>query len=302
MSARTSNPPNSKTPPLSPKSVHQHVAEARVRLREAGIPADESNLDARLLAEFALGWTTERFLASQGETGPDGFTGQYRELISRRVEREPIAYIVGRQEFWGLSFEVSHDVLIPRPETELIIEAALELFPAVDGPIAIADACTGSGCIAIALAHERPASRVVASDISDVALQVAQRNADRHRVVDRVELCQTNVLDDVEGPFDLVVANPPYVREEERSIMQPEVRDHEPALALFGGADGLDVARRLVEQAPSRMRSGGYLIFEFGFGQDEGIERLVETTASFRLIELRRDLQGIARTAVARRT
>jgi release factor glutamine methyltransferase len=248
-----------------------------------------------------LGWTAERFFTSAGEAAPEEFAVRYLDLVARRAAREPLAYVVGRQEFWGLSFEVSPDVLIPRPETELIVEAALELYPALDAAILVADACTGSGCIAIALADERPASRVIASDLSLRALDIAQRNADRYGVWDQVELRQSDLLDSVEGPFDLVVSNPPYVRDEERSIMQPEVRDHEPAMALFAGEDGLDVVRRLVAQAPSRIRPGGYLIFEFGFGQDEHVERLVEQTGGLRLIELRRDLQGIARTAVARR-
>ncbi len=271
-------------------------------MRQAGIGASESDLDARILAEFVLGWTAERYFTSASESPPDGFGDRYRELIARRIGHEPIAYLTGRQEFWGLSFDVSPDVLIPRPETELIVEAALALFPTSDGPLAIADACTGSGCIAIALALERPASHVIASDISDRALAVARRNAERHRVADRIELRQSNVLLGVDGPFDLIVSNPPYVRDGERSIMQPEVRDHEPGVALFAGPDGLDVARPLVEQAPARLRSGGFLIFEFGFGQDEEIEQLLESTAGLALIDLRRDLQGIARTAIARRS
>jgi release factor glutamine methyltransferase len=301
MSTRTSNRRSSKTPLPSPKTIHQHVALARRRLREAGIPSDEADLDARLLAEFVLEWTTERFFTSANEAEPEAFAERYLRLVARRAAREPFAYIVGRQEFWGLSIEVSPDVLIPRPETELIVEAALERFPALDGPVLVADVCTGSGCIAVAFADERPAARVIAGDISLFALQVAQRNANRYGVSDQVECRPSNVLETIDGPVDLVVSNPPYVRDDERSIMQPEVRDYEPAVALFAGADGLDVVRRLVEQAPGKIRSGGYLIFEFGFGQDEGVERLVEQTAGLELVELRRDLQGIARTAIARR-
>jgi release factor glutamine methyltransferase len=224
------------------------------------------------------------------------------DLVARRASREPLAYVVGRQEFWGLSIEVSPDVLIPRPETELIVEAALELFPFLDRPIRIADACTGSGCIAVALADERPAAQIIAGDISVLALQIAQRNADRYDVADQVEFRECDLLDNIESPLDLVVSNPPYVRDEERAIMQPEVRDHEPAVALFAGADGLDVMRRLVEQAPARLGPGGYLIFEFGFGQDVSVERLLAHTPGLELVQLKRDLQGIARTAIARRT
>ena len=277
------------------------MADARGRLRAAGIPREESDLDARLLAEFALGWTSERFFTSAGQRESDDFAHRYEALVSRRASREPLAYIVGRQEFWGLSFEVSPAVLIPRPETELIVEAALALFPSTDAPVSVADVCTGSGCVAVALARERPAARVVASDVSNVALALARRNASRHGVADRVTTVCTDLLDGIDPPLDLVASNPPYVRERDRLGLQPEVRDHEPALALFAGPEGLDIIRRLVGQAPTRLRPGGYLIFEFGFGQDEAVEELLASSPDFQSIELRRDLQGIARTAVARR-
>jgi release factor glutamine methyltransferase len=277
------------------------LAEARQRLREAGIPSAEADLDARLLAELALGWTTERFFTSANDAEPAGFTDRYQQLVSRRAAREPLAYIVGRREFWGLPFEITPDVLIPRPETELIIEAALELYPRADDELAIVDVCTGCGCIAIALARERRSARVIATDISARALDVALRNAAIHGVETRVDIKQADLLDGLVGPFDLIVANPPYVRDRDRPGLQPEVGNHEPSVALFGGNDGLEIVRRLVQQAVTRLGAGGYLIFEFGFGQDPSIETLIADASDLRLIELRRDLQGIARTAVARR-
>jgi release factor glutamine methyltransferase len=277
------------------------VAEARRRLRDAGIPSAEADLDARLLAELTLGWTTERLFTSGNETEPSGFADRYQGLVSRRAAREPLAYIVGRREFWGLGFEITPDVLIPRPETELIVEAALDMFPRADDQLVIVDACTGCGCIAIALADERPAARVVATDVSARALDVARRNAAILGVDTRVNFQQADLLDGQVGPFDLIVANPPYVRDRDRPGLQPEVRNHEPSVALFGGDDGLQIVRRLVQQAVTRLRVGGYLIFEFGFGQDASIETLIADTGDLRLIGLRRDLQGIARTAVAER-
>lgn len=283
-------------------TIYARVAEARRRLRDAGITSAESDLDARLLAQFVLGWTTERFLTSADEAEPEGFADRYEELMSRRTSREPLAYIVGRREFWGLRFEVAPGVLIPRPETELIVQAALEILAPGDRQAIVADVCTGSGCIAVALAHERPLARVAATDISEAALEIARRNAARHGVADRVQVMHADVLEGIAGPFDLIVSNPPYIREHERTLLQREVREHEPHVALFAGLQGLDLIERLVGQASSRLRPGGHLIFEFGCGQDVEVEDFITSAPGLRLLELRRDLQGIARTAVARRS
>lgn len=281
-------------------SIHVQVAAARQRLRAAGISQSESDLDARLLAQHVLGWTTERFLSEGHAQAPDGFVPQYETLVERRITREPLAYIVGAREFWGLELEVTPDVLIPRPATELIVEAMLELFPERSAPLRVADICTGCGCVAVAIAHERPAARIVASDISSAALDVARRNAARHGVVDRVSFRHGDLLHGIEGPFDAVVANPPYVVDGAGPALQPEVRDYEPALALFGGREGLDVVTRLVADAPTQLRRGGYLVFEFGLGQEIEVEQLIDDSTHLELIELRRDLEGIARTVVAR--
>ena len=283
-------------------SIHAHVSAARQRLRDAGITPTESDLDARLLAQHVLGWSTERFLIDAREPAPDGFSPRYDALVARRVTREPLAYIVGVREFWGLELEVTRDVLIPRPATELIVEAMQELFPDRSLPLSIADVCTGCGCVAVAIAHERPETRVSGTDISRPALEVARRNAARHGVADRVRFLEGDLLDGLTGPFDAIVANPPYVIDRARPALQPEVRDHEPSVALFGGADGLTLVTRLVAAAPARLRPGGYLIFEFGLGQDVEVEDLIEASPELSMIGLRRDLQGIARTAIAQRT
>lgn len=280
-------------------TVHERVATGRARLREAGLSVAEAELGARLLAEHALGWTADRLLVDGREHEPPEFPGRFDALIARRAAREPLAYIVGEREFWGLALEVTPDVLIPRPETELIVEAALGLHPDRHGPLNVADICTGSGCVALALAHERPAWTVLATDISKAALAVARRNAARHRVADRVRFAHADLLDGIDGPFDLIVANPPYVRSGDRNGLQPEVRE-EPEVALYGGVQGLDAMTRLVAQAPGRLRRFGYFIFEFGFGQEIDVERIVEENHALTLVELRRDLQGIARTAITR--
>jgi len=282
-------------------SIHRRVSAARQRLRDAGISHAESELDARLLAQHVLGWTTERFLTDAQAAEPDGFGARYDSLVARRATREPLAYIVGAREFWGLDFEVSPAVLIPRPATELIVEAVLDRFPDANAPLTMADVCTGCGCVAVAIARERPRASVVATDISTDALDVAQRNARRHGVSQRVVFHEMDLLDGVDGPFDAIVANPPYVLDRAAAALQPEVRDHEPAVALFGGEDGLSLVTRLVADAPRRLRSGGSLIFEFGFGQDVEVEELLAAAPDLELVEVRRDLDGIARTAVARK-
>jgi len=228
------------------------------------------------------------------------FAVRFDALVARRAAREPFAYIVKNEEFWGLAFETTPAVLIPRPETELLVELAIGRCPAA-ARLRIADVCTGTGCVAIAIAHDRPHVSLLAIDISDAALAVARRNAGRHGVSSRVDFWKGDLLDAVDGPFDLIVANPPYVAERDRATLQPEVVDHEPAIALFAGDDGLDAIRRLLPQAVARLKNGGALLFEFGFGQDEAVERLISSTPGLRMIELRRDLAGIPRVAIAAR-
>jgi release factor glutamine methyltransferase len=281
-------------------SIHVQVAAARQRLRDAGISQNESDLDARLLAQHVLGWSTEQFLTDAHAQAPAGFMPHYQSLVARRATREPLAYIVGVREFWGLELEVTPHVLIPRPATELIVEAMLERFPDRHSALEVADICTGCGCVAVAIAHERPAARVVAADISEEALAVAQRNAERHGVSARVTFRHGDLLRGIEERFDAIVANPPYVVDGARNALQPEVRDFEPHVALFGGREGLDLVTRLVADAPKQLRPGGSLIFEFGLGQDVEIEQLIAASPELELVDLRRDLEGIARTMVAR--
>ncbi len=283
-------------------SVGARVSAARRRLRDAGIPPDAADLDARLIAQHLLGWTTERFLTSADASEPDGFAASYEALIRRRGAREPLAYIVGHREFWGLDLEVTPAVLVPRPETEFLVESLLAWFPHPPGPIVIADACTGSGCVAIAIARERPSAKVIATDISDQALRVARRNARRHGVADRVHFVRTDLVGGIARRFDAIVANPPYVPYCHRPALESEVAHHEPGLAIFAGEDGLATIERLVSQASALIRQDGALMFEFGFGQDDAVAGLISSTAGLELIELRRDLRDIPRVAIARRT
>ena len=278
-------------------TISARIARGRDQLIAAGVEHDEAALDARLLAQLVLAWDATRILTAGNQREPAGFDDRYDALILRRARHEPLAYITGTREFWGLALEVTPDVLIPRPETELIVEAALDLYPDRRGPLAVADVCTGSGCVAIAMAHERHDWTVLATDISDPALAVARRNARRHGLDGRIHFSRADLLDTIDGPFHLIVANPPYVRSGDRPGLQPEVRE-EPEVALYGGPDGMDAVERLLAQVPSRLHAGGHFVFEFGFGQEIEVEQAIERSPFLSLVELRRDLQGIARTAI----
>jgi len=278
-------------------TIREQVAAARDRLLAAGISRAEAELDARLLAQHVLGWDDVRFLTSGADEEPKGFSKRFDELIQRRSAREPLAYITGLKDFWNLTFEVSPAVLIPRPETEILVEAALTRYPDNGSAIAIADVCTGSGCIAVALAVERPQSMVTAIDLSDNALGIAARNAERHRVSKQLRLIASDLFAKVDERFDLIVSNPPYVPARDRTSLGPEVSRYEPGIALFGGDDGLDVIKRLVSEAQQHLRPGGTLMFEFGWAQEDAVCEIV-ADAQMKCVELRPDLQGIPRVAI----
>lgn len=222
------------------------------------------------------------------------------DLVERRLVGEPIQYITGEAEFYGLPFHVSRDVLIPRPETELLVEKALSLAPLFRTP-RILDVGTGSGAIAIALAHEWPDATVTAIDLSASALEVARRNAEHIGFADRIRFLQGDLLAPVAGEqFDLIVSNPPYVSERDCATLDVEVRNYEPAQALFAGEDGLAIYRHLIPEAFKALTTGGVLLLEIGYGQQEAIQVLLETE-SFARIQFFSDLQGIPRVAKAQR-
>ena len=225
---------------------------------------------------------------------------ELRALVSRRHAGEPIQYNTGETEFYVLAFHVNRDVLIPRPETEHLVEKAIALVADLSRP-RILDVGTGSGAIAIALAVNLPAARIIATDISALSLDVARRNAERHQVADRVQFLEGDLLNPVTGEqFDLIVSNPPYVSANDRDSLSVEVRDFEPARALFAGRDGLSIYRRLIPAAFDALVSGGFVVLEIGFGQREAIDALL-ADAGFRDAEFTPDLQGIPRVASALR-
>lgn len=280
------------------------VAGAARTLGAAGIPADEARRDAALLARRHLRWDTAKWLAARHEAPPDGFVPAFTASVARRARREPLAHITGRREFYGRAFQVTPDVLIPRQETELVIDTALTLLPLDRHRLAattILDAGTGSGCLGVTIALERPDVRIVAIDASPAAVAVARINAQILGAGDRIEfrVAAWPAGIDEARPVDLIVANPPYVPERDRASLAPEVRDHEPAAALFAGEDGLDAIRALVPAASRALAPGGSLVMEIGAGQADEVAAIVAATPGVAFDRTVPDLQSIPRVVIA---
>lgn len=278
-------------------TLHERLDEARARLVAAGIAPGEAAVDVELYARTILGWDRARLITDRRAPAPAALEPRFSEWVARREQREPTAYIVGMREFWGLDFNVTPDVLIPRPETELIVAEAIARVGGASGA-SVAEIGTGSGCISVAIAHHLPQVRITATDISHEALAVALRNAARHHVAGRVRFVQCSYLDGVDGPFDAIVANPPYVKDSDRRALSREVGVYEPHVALFGGEDGLRDVAGVLDAADAKLVRGGWLIFEFGLGQEDDVQALLERYPRLRLEAVRDDLQGIPRTAV----
>jgi release factor glutamine methyltransferase len=263
--------------------------------------APKTNLDTN------LAW----LIAHDGELLAPDAAATFCDLVERRLAGEPIQYIVGEAEFYGLPFHVNRDVLIPRPETEHLVEKAIELARKLKGTgqitepriptLRIVEVGTGSGAIAVALAAALPFAQITATDISAAALAVARDNAARNGVADCIGFLEADLLDPAaHGPFDMVVSNPPYVPLSDCDSLSIEVRNYEPAQALFAGDDGLDIYRRLIPAAFGALVAGGYVLLEIGYGQQEAIQALLKKKG-FAGIEFTADLQGIPRVVVARR-
>jgi len=240
--------------------------------------------------------------------------------LNKRIAREPSQYIIGEQEFWGLAFKVTRDVLIPRPETEILVEEAVKTVRSQESEVRsqntkihyselrtpdsklILDLCTGSGCIAVSLAKEIPDSQIYVVDISESALDVARENAERHSVVDKITFIQGNLFAPLRGlslKVDLIVSNPPYVSRDMMKDLQPEIRDYEPEIAVYAGDDGLDFYRRIISESPAYLTQGGHLILEIGYGQAEEIKKLIEQSNAFADISITKDFAGIDRVIKA---
>ena len=307
-------------PHQSPITSHQSVA---VALRDGIAELERENVpSAPLAAELLLMHTLGRdraWLYAHTEQEIDTATReQYFTLIARRASGVPTQHLTGHQEFWGLDFEVTPDVLIPRPETEHVIEVALERLgagsdassPRRQEQFRLADVGTGSGCIAIALAQEFPAAQIIATDISVAALEVARRNAASHNATSRIEFAKCNLMDALfhqspatshQSPhFDLIASNPPYIGRREAATLPREVRDHEPAVALFGGETGTEIYAPLIVQAAVLLKPGGVLALELGHNSAERVLRLLGAP-EWTSLAITNDLAGIPRVASAHR-
>ncbi len=279
------------------------VREARTwairTLEQAGV--DSPALTADLLLGRVLEWSRVRVLSRPEAHLRADSLECFRSLIERRSKGEPLQYLTGEQEFFGLALRVTPEVLIPRPETEILVERAISLASGRREP-RIVDVGTGSGCIAVAVAHEIPDATLCAVDISLSALCVARTNAVRHGVLDRIRFFACNLLEGIRRQpfFDFVLSNPPYVADSEYNTLPAVVRDHEPHPALFAGASGLAMHRRLVPQAAVHLVPGGYLLLEIGLGQADAVTGLIRQEG-LSLESIHSDLQGIPRCVVARK-
>ena len=279
-------------------TLDEWLGRAEAQLAEGPHP-DRARRDAEALLLNHIGKNRAWLLAH----GDEEFAGcravSYAAILKRRARGEPIQYITGETEFYGLPFHVTRDVLIPRPETEHLVEKVIALCAGLERP-RIVDVGTGSGAIAVAIAHALPQARVTATDVSDAALAIARENAQRNGVAGQMFFTQGDLLEPVKGElFDVVASNPPYVPEEDRASLDVEVREYEPEQALFGGLGGMDAYRRLIPQAADTLAPGGHIVLEIGYGQRRAIETLL-TASGYEEIQFLPDLQGIARVAVAR--
>jgi release factor glutamine methyltransferase len=306
----------SHQPTASRPSLRAQLSDAIAQLERAHVPS--AALAAELLLMSALGQDRAWIYAHPEYELDAPERGKYFSLIGRRASGEPTQHLTGHQEFWGLDFEVTPDVLIPRPETEHVIEVALERLGVESEAnssrrheqFRVADVGTGSGCIAVALARELPAARIVASDISAAALEVARRNAAGHGVTARIDFIECNLLDarlrglrvTEHGPrsYDLIVSNPPYIGLHDAASLPREVREHEPAAALFGGATGTELYAPLIAQAAALLKPGGLLVLEFGHDSAKHVMSLLGAP-EWTNVTLTNDLAGITRVASAQR-
>lgn len=255
--------------------------------------------DAQQLLEIATGLTRVQMLAQPDRPLKEEEAGSFQGMLAQRRHAMPIQHLRGSQEFFGRNFAVTPDVLIPRPETEHIVEELTRIIADRNAPLKIADVGTGSGILAVTLALEFPQSLVAALDISPEALAVAQSNAIRLEVASRMRVLQSDLLSAVAGEtFDVIVSNPPYIPLAEKDTLHSQVRDYEPHLALFGGEDGHDVLRRLIPQAVAALSPGGWLLLETA-GRSEIVDTLLENMANVCWVA---DLQGIQRIAVAQKS
>lgn len=280
------------------------LAESRRLLEQAGI--ESAGQEAFWIVEHALRLPAHRVATDRDRLLSHTELVVARELVGRRVGREPLQYILGTQEFCGLEFNINPAVLIPRPETELLVEYIAQRISA-ERQATIVDVCTGSGCIAVAIARLRPCARVIATDLSNPALAVARQNATRHAMGERITWLEGDLLrplaeQGLEGRIDVIVSNPPYIAEAEWLTLQPEVRLFEPRTALVAGPQGTELHERLLQEAARYLAPGGALIMEIGAGQARAMQRTVGQISEYRFHQLVYDAAGLERVVIVERS
>jgi release factor glutamine methyltransferase len=281
-------------------TVREIISEATRHLETSQIPT--ARLDAEVLLAFCLGCKRLEFIKNPDRPIGEAQLTDFNQLISRRLQGEPVAYITGRKDFWSFTLEVNKDVLIPRPDTEVIVEEALRVCKSIDSaPIRILDIGTGSGAIALALACEIPAAQITATDISEAALALAQKNARALGLENSIVFYRGNLFEPVAGIFDIIVANPPYIGAEEYETLPAGVKDFEPREALWAGKSGLEFYEKIVYQAQSHLRERGWLLLEIGAEQQASVREMMESAGFYENIALRTDYAGLPRVIEGRR-
>ncbi len=280
-----------------PPTLGRLLASGTARLSEV---TDTPRLDAEWLLAHALGTTRGQLLGRLNEPSPPTL---FDKLLDRRAKWEPLAYVLGEWEFFSLPFFVEAPVLVPRPETEHLVEATLTFLPE-SAASTVCELGVGSGCVSVTIAKHRTEIRITGVDIRPANIELARRNAERHRVLDRLELREGDLfaaLRPGDGPFDAIVSNPPYVEDSAWVELTPSIREYEDPVALLAGPDGLSVVRRIVDEAPAHLKPGGLLALELGLGQYEAVSEMLRA-AGFVEIGCIRDLAGIQRIITARRS
>jgi release factor glutamine methyltransferase len=281
-------------------TVHDILNESTKALEAADIPS--ARLDAEVLLSFCLNCDRLEFYKNPDMTISETQLAVFRNLIARRLQWEPVAYITGRKEFWTFVLEVNSSVLIPRPDTEVIVEEALNLCRKMDSPeINILDIGTGSGAISLALASEINGAKIVATDISEAALSLAQKNTAALGLQDKIEFKLGNLFEPVDGIFDIIVCNPPYISAKDYERLPSGVKDYEPREALWAGKSGLEFYEKLIYQAAGFVQKNGWLLLEIGAKQEVGVRGIMEAAGFYDNIEMSRDYAGLPRVIKARR-
>ena len=266
----------------------------------AGIPS--ARLDAEVLLSFVIGRDKLEFLKNPEMIINEEQLSFYRKLVARRLQWEPIAYITGLKNFWTFTLEVNKDVLIPRPDTEIIVEETINIAKKnTSNQIKILEIGTGSGAIVIALAGELPHAKIIATDISNEALNMAQRNADSLGFKDRIDFQLGDLFEPVDGIFDMIVCNPPYISTEDYEALPSGVKDYEPAIALLAGNNGTEFYERLIYQAKDHLEKNGWLLMEIGAKQKKEVCKIIEESGFYESVETRKDYAGLPRVVKARR-